>query len=116
MKRFFLLASLTAILLCGTETLARDWTQFRGPGGLGVSDERDLPTRWSETENLAWRTELPGYGASSPITLGDRVFVTCYSGYGTGGASQQMENLTLHVVCIDRADGRITWDQKLKPR
>ena len=113
-----LLAYLTVILLCGTnlETFAGDWTQFRGPGGLGVSDETELPLKWSETENLAWRAELPGYGSSSPITLGDRVYLTCYSGYGTGGDSQSMEDLRLHVVCVNRSDGSIAWDEKVKPK
>lgn len=95
---------------------AKDWTQFRGPGGLGISDETNLPVTWSDTENLAWRAELPGYGASSPITLGKRIYVTCYSGYGTSGRSQRMEDLRLHVVCLDRATGEIIWDKKLEPK
>lgn len=105
------------MIMCGVslETLAGDWPQFRGPGGLGASDETDLPLEWSGTENLAWRRELPGYGASSPIALGDRFFVTCYSGYGTGEDSQKMEDLTLHVVCVNRADGSVAWDAKVKP-
>lgn len=99
-----------------SEALAADWTQFRGPGGLGVSAETDLPEKWSETENLAWRTELPGYGASSPIALGPHVYVTCYSGYGTGGDAEKMEDLTLHVVCVNRADGSVAWDTKVQPK
>ena len=98
------------------KSFAKDWPQFRGPGGLGISDETNLPLTWSDTENLAWRVELPGYGASSPITLGEKVFVTCYSGYGTGDRSQTMEDLTLHVVCVNRADGTIIWDTKLEPK
>lgn len=99
-----------------SEAQAADWTQFRGPGGLGVSAETDLPEKWSETENLAWRTELPGYGASSPIALGPHVYVTCYSGYGTGGDAEKMEDLTLHVVCVNRADGSVAWDTKVQPK
>ena len=95
---------------------AKDWTQFRGPHGLGVSDETNLPVKWSDKENLAWRVELPGYGASSPITLGDKIYVTCYSGYGTGGDSQSMDDLKLHVVCLDRADGQLQWDTKVEPK
>ena len=62
-----------------------DWPQFRGPGGAGVSTDANVPVKWSDTENLLWKLELPGRGASSPIVLGDRVFVTCYSGYGVPG-------------------------------
>jgi hypothetical protein len=59
-----------------------DWSQFRGPNSAGVSDEKGLPLKWSATENIVWRTPLPGPGASSPITVGDRVFVTCFTGAG----------------------------------
>lgn len=113
-----LLAWIAATLLFGINTgsFAGDWPQFRGPDGLGVSDETGLPVEWSGSKNLAWRTELPGYGASSPITLGGKVFVTCYSGYGTEGDSLKMEDLTLHVVCVNRADGSVAWDQEVKPK
>ena len=97
-------------------TYAEDWRQFRGPDGLGVSTERNLPVEWNEQKNIAWKVPLPGYGASSPITLGDHIYVTCYSGYGTGGDSQEMEKLRLHVACLDRTDGKLVWDTKVKPK
>ena len=53
-----------------------NWAQFRGPGNRGVADGANLPERWSATENVAWKTEIPGRGWSSPIVWGDRVFVT----------------------------------------
>ena len=80
---------------------AAEWPQFRGPGGQGATSEVNLPLVWSDTENIAWKTELPGYGASSPIALGDRLYVTCYSGYGIDRENPgAMEDLTLHVVCL----------------
>jgi hypothetical protein len=72
----------TLFVLSISVLMAADWAQFRGPHGLGVSDEKDLPTKWSSTENIVWKTDLPGPGASCPVTHGDRVFITCYSGYG----------------------------------
>ncbi|MEI8016760.1 MAG: PQQ-binding-like beta-propeller repeat protein [Schlesneria sp.] len=94
---------------------AADWPQFRGPGGSGVADDRDYPTTWSATENVAWRIELPGPGASSPITLGERVFVTCYRGYGvnrsTPGELSQLERV---LVCLNRADGKVLWESPVK--
>jgi outer membrane protein assembly factor BamB len=54
----------------------RDWPQFRGHGANGIADGSKLPERWSATENVAWKIEVPGYGWSSPIVLGDRVYVT----------------------------------------
>ena len=44
--------------------------RFRGPDGRGVSDDKGLPLTWNATENIVWKTPLPGFGASSPITLG----------------------------------------------
>ncbi len=95
---------------------AGDWPQFRGPGGLGASNVKGIPTKWSPTENVAWKTPLPGQGASSPIALGERLYLTCYSGYGSYPANfGEMEALTLHVVCVDAKNGRIVWEKKLKP-
>ena len=61
-----------------------DWPQLRGPGGMGAAPatEKGLPLAWSDDAGIAWRVQLPGPGASSPIVIGDRVLVTCYSGYG----------------------------------
>src|SRR5262245_36655396 len=60
------------------------WPRFRGPDGSGVSADPNVPAAWSVTRNLAWQLDLPGPGSSSPIVWDDRVFVTCYSGYGDG--------------------------------
>src|SRR5688572_24768087 len=74
-----------------------DWPQFRGPGGQGVSAAKGLPVTWSATENVVWKTELPGAGTSSPIIVGTRVFVTCFSGYGVPGQERgDQEQLKLH--------------------
>src|SRR5436309_2699846 len=91
------LAFIPAAFLSGA-----DWTGFRGPGGMGVSDETGLPLKWSSTENIAWKVDLPGPGASSPITLGERIFVTCYSGYGLEPGKGDQKNLMRHVLCFDR--------------
>ena len=69
------LAAFAASLRAGAAA-PRDWPQFRGPGGLGVADEAKLPVRWSATENVAWTTEIPGRGWSSPIVWRGRVYVT----------------------------------------
>jgi outer membrane protein assembly factor BamB len=86
------------------------WTQFRGPGGRGVAAGATPPQTWSGKEGVKWKTPLPGPGSSSPIVLGDRVFVTCYSGYGGGeGRSGSAEDLKRHLVCVDRQDGKVLW-------
>lgn len=89
-------------------TIAGDWPQFRGPGGAGISSD-SAPTTWSESENLRWKTPLPGPGSSSPIVWGDRVFVTCYTGYGVERGSGAPEDLKRHLLCLDRATGKILW-------
>ncbi|MAG94188.1 MAG: serine/threonine protein kinase [Planctomycetaceae bacterium] len=91
---------------------AADWPRFRGPGGSGASADTGLPTTWSAAENIVWKQELPGYGASSPITWGERIFLTGYSGYGEGDASPgDRSELKQHVVCLDRKSGKILWDK-----
>lgn len=92
---------------------ASDWPRFRGPNGSGVSaDTNPLPVTWSDDENTQWKIELPGPGSSSPIVVGDRVYVTCWSGYGESREEPgDQENLVRHLLCIDRNDGSIIWDE-----
>jgi len=88
---------------------AESWMQFRGPGGQGVSADNSLPTTWSATENVAWKTALPGAGASSPILVGDKIYLTCYSGYNVPGQPGEMSDLARHLVCLNRTDGKLLW-------
>lgn len=84
-----------------------DWLRFRGDNGSGIApSDSKPPLTWSSSENLAWKVDLPGAGASSPIIVGEKVFVTAYSGADSG-----IENLKRHVVCISAEDGRILWDK-----
>jgi outer membrane protein assembly factor BamB len=89
---------------------AGDWPRFRGPNGSGISlDTASTPTEWSPDKNVRWKTPLPGAGVSSPIVIGDRVFVTCYSGYGRDFG--EIEDLKRHLVCVDRSSGKVLWDK-----
>ena len=92
-----------------------DWTRFRGPNGSGVSlDAQTPPTSWSDGENLKWKTELPGPGLSSPIVVGDRVVVTCWSGYAVDRDNPGfIDNLKRNVICLNRANGSVVWKNKL---
>ncbi|MGD9853489.1 MAG: PQQ-binding-like beta-propeller repeat protein [Planctomycetaceae bacterium] len=102
--------------MAAAHVTASEWPQFRGPGGQGRTSEKNLPLTWSDTEHLEWKTELPGFGASSPIALSGRLYVTCYSGYGVDAQTPgRMEDLTLHVVCLS-AEGKIVWDQHVPPK
>ncbi len=99
-------------VLCGA-----DWPQFRGPGGSGVSDDTGLPQSWTAEENVVWKTALPGFGASSPIVLGEKIFLTAYSGYGLDSDEPgEQAELRLHVLCADRKTGEIVWDKSTEAR
>lgn len=91
---------------------APEWPQFRGPNGQGVSTETGLPIRWSATENVVWKTPLPGPGGSSPVVLGDRIYLTCYSGYAVPGApGGNLNALQRHLLCFNRTDGNLLWQR-----
>ena len=99
-------------LLAFSPLHAASWPEFRGPGGTGIALEGGSPpVSWSAAENLAWKTELPGPGSSSPIVWGDRIFVTCYSGYGVERDKGAKDNLQRHLVCVDRQNGKILWNR-----
>ncbi len=83
---------------------AADWLRFRGPNGSGLAVEDELPTNWTEGENIAWRVKLPGRGISGPIVVGDRVLLTCSSGFRQD---------RLHLLCVDTGDGAVRWERQL---
>ena len=90
--------------------LAEDWPQFRGILQDGVSPATDLPTRWSASENLLWKVDLPGPGGSSPVIAAGKVYLTCYSGYGLReGDNAEQSELSRHVLCFDLKTGKQQW-------
>jgi outer membrane protein assembly factor BamB len=106
-------------LVAASET----WPKFRGPDGTGVAGNPGLPDRWSATENIAWKTDIPGRGWSCPIVWGDRVFITtavnsaatpaARKGLYFGG-EQSKPPETEHqwkVYCLDLKTGEIVWEQ-----
>ncbi|HEY6167440.1 MAG TPA: PQQ-binding-like beta-propeller repeat protein [Verrucomicrobiae bacterium] len=101
MKRF--LVTLAAFALVLNSLHAGDWPQFRGSDGAGIAVGAKPPTTWDDSKNVKWKTELPGAGTSSPIIVGNRVLLTCWSGSGL--------DLKRHLVCLDRAGGKVLWKQ-----
>lgn len=95
--------ALASVLVCSSVASAADWSQFRGPSALGVSDEKGLPTGFSETEGVRWKAPLPARGVSSPVVVGDKVFVTC-----SGGVNDDR----LHVLAIDTKTGSQLWQRE----
>src|SRR5690606_15369866 len=74
-----------------------DWPQFRGATGQGIVGEQPVPVRWSETENVSWKTPLPGVGWSSPVIRDGVVWMTTAT---EGGRS-------LRVLSVDAASGEL---------
>jgi len=99
------------------KTAGSDWPGFRGPGGMGVSHATGLPLKWSASNNVVWKTALPGSGASSPITFGDHIYLTCYTGYfipdEPGGSLEQLKR---HLIALRRDTGEIVWDQAVSAK
>jgi hypothetical protein len=79
---------------------------------MGISDATDLPIEWGPSHGLVWKTALPGAGASSPITFGDRIFLTCYTGFFVPGESGgSPEQLQRHLLALRLDDGQVVWDK-----
>jgi outer membrane protein assembly factor BamB len=95
--------NIIALLACfaSGSLAAADWTQFRGPDGNGIAIEDKTPAQLSH-QQLAWKVDLPGRGLSSPVVIGDRIFLTASSG--------QRQN-RLHVLAFDARSGRRIWQR-----
>ena len=104
-----------AALCCmaAATTQAQEWPRFRGEQGAGTSETTGLPATWSESENIVWKLEMPGYGASSPILWGEKLFITCYTGYGQGGEDGEKADLHGQTLCINRHTGETIWDMSI---
>jgi len=105
------------------------WPQWRGPSGQGISEEKDLPTTWSATKNIKWKTPIAGRGHSSPIVWGNKIFLTtAIEGPLVPGAKavkhMDGDKEYIHpdsvgadhkhlfkVICLSRETGKILWGQ-----
>ncbi len=111
-------ASLTALALSALflSNAGADWARFRGPNGSGAAtDDKPAPTTWAADKNIKWRLDLPGPGTSGPIVVGDKIFVTCWSGYAEDdeSATGKIEDLKRHLICVDRPSGKVLWDKSV---
>ena len=133
MKRIALTLTIAISLACaGLSFLAEgatagDWPQWRGPDGSGISNEKNLPSEWSSTKNIKWKTAIEGRAHSSPIVSGNRIFLTtAIEGAEVPGAKAAKHMLgdkefvhpdsigankkhTFKVVALDRDSGKIVW-------
>jgi outer membrane protein assembly factor BamB len=100
-----------------------NWPQFRGPGSAGASADAAFPEKWSATENVEWKIDLPGRSWSSPIVWGDRIFMTSVLNSGESempkkglyfGGERRQPSKSEHqwkVLCLDLATGKVKWEK-----
>lgn len=131
-KSILVFVSIFVLGLSLVASASRDegyWPQWRGPDGLGISAEKNLPSEWSPTKNIRWKTPIRGRGHSSPIIWGNRIFLTSsiegpiipgrqavkhtrggeeFIHPDSVGAEYQH---TLKVLALDRETGKILWEK-----
>lgn len=98
-----LLTMTLAFLMVPRTGWSENWPRFRGPSGQGHSTETGLPQSWSRGDGVAWRTEIPGEGWSSPIVWNGRVFLT----------AAMEEGRSCRVLALDLATGKVLWNREV---
>ena len=102
-KSIFLFSFLVGVSALGATS--SDWSQFRGSLGQGHSDAKNLPLRWSATENVAWKKELPGTAWSSPVLADSKLYLT--------NAVPSGEGFSLRALRLDAGTAKVEWDTEL---
>jgi gluconolactonase len=118
----------SVIAVAAATAPGQEWPEWRGPGSQGHAPAaRDLPRTWSETDNVAWKTPLPGRGWSSPVIAGDRIWMTTaietavpdeekkkrLEGVAAGQPLNVSGPVSLRALCVDRGTGRLLHDVEL---
>lgn len=101
-NRFFS-ACLIVVLACGSLWADENWPQYRGPNSDGTSSAKGVPTKWSETENVIWKTAIHDKGWASPVVWGNQVWLT----------TAKEDGKAFYAVCVDRETGKIVHDIEL---
>src|SRR4030081_3204333 len=99
----FFVLSLLVVLGQNDKSAPTDvWPQWRGPTADSIAPGKNLPTKWSKTENIAWKTPLPGWGTSTPAIWKDAIFVTT-----------QVDDSLLVLIRLDAKNGKIRWRREV---
>jgi outer membrane protein assembly factor BamB len=113
------------LLIAAVAHSQENWQQFRGPGARGVAEGATFPDHWSTTENVVWKTDLPGRGWSSPVVWGQRVFLTTVVNRGESeapkkglylGGNRPQPATSIHewwVYCLDVDSGEVRWKEQV---
>ncbi len=101
------LLTVVVLALCGLVN-AEEWTQFRGPQGDGHSTVTGLPTVWSDSENVAWRIDVPGKGWSSPVCYKNRLYLTT-----AVPVDDPKDGQSLRTISYDVRSGEVIWNREV---
>lgn len=96
-----ILGVLAFVLFSFAVVQAENWPQWRGPSLNGVSNEKNLPVKWTAEENVAWKVAMPGSSGSTPIIWRDRIFLNVAEGDD------------LFLWCVDKTNGEVLWKKPL---
>lgn len=116
-----------SFLYASLAVAAPTWLQFRGPNGSGIAEAKNMPTHWGEDKNIAWKTEIPGRGHSSPVIDGGQVWLTTAIDVPTPEADREerlktntgnqplivSDSVQFFAICIDRNSGKIVQNIEL---
>ncbi len=122
MKRLACIGLLALALAPAADAQTKHWPQFRGAAADGLGEGATLPDTWSATENVVWKKDLPGWGWSSPVVWGKRIFVTAAvhdgprdkmfaGGYPGGWVKPDNEHRWM-TYCLDSDTGKILWERE----
>ncbi len=88
-----------------------DWPEWRGPGGQGIAPVASAPLHWGPEKNIAWKTEIPGRGWSSPVIDDGKIFLT--TAVAAGDDDDPNADRSLRALCLDSSNGTILWNQEV---
>jgi outer membrane protein assembly factor BamB len=96
-----LIAVLATLAIAGTTLRAENWPQWRGPNLNGLSNEKNLPLKWTTEENINWKLAMPGFSGSTPVIWRERIFLNV------------AEDNDIYLWCVDRNKGEMIWKRML---
>ncbi|MGH9852916.1 MAG: PQQ-binding-like beta-propeller repeat protein, partial [Blastocatellia bacterium] len=105
---FVLITTVLTFIVSVAVVTAENWPQWRGPALNGVSNEKNLPVKWTTEENVTWKLPMPAWSGATPIIWGNYIFLNV----SDGGPNRTVKG-DLHLWCVDRTKGTVLWKKFL---